>query len=288
MRKNIFEIINSKQQPLLEILRIDKLLNKYDGVYVGDEIFALSKGTPMSIKKYVDEYLFKSWKQRGTCIDCSDFENLIGIFPIPNSEDELTNEYIITYCEYAANMVYLLQRNVAEKDSLTDVISAADENIRKFLSWYNYELKYYPKKQKVLAVPNNPYATAVAENIANEELSYSIVEYNHYLLKGKVHKKKDILLALGVDLEPHRKEIASINKKLEDNIFYMLNNLNLRHNNKVKGDRYYNEKVAKMNNAALEKWYDELYHLMLAAYLCMENVDILNEVEKLKKESITP
>lgn len=136
----------------------------------------------------------------------------------------------------------------------------------------------------MLVVPNNPYSTSVAESIENEALSYSIIEYNHYLLKGNIVKKKVILVALGADLEPHRTEIASINKKMEDSIFFMLNNLDLRHNNRTKGDKKYNEKVANMNKAKLEKWYDELYQLMLTAYLCMENVKRIDAVDKLKTE----
>lgn len=287
MSKNIFEIVKSQQQPLLEISRINELLNKDGGVYVNDYSF-LKEEIPTSAIKYIDDNLFKSWKQRGTCIDCSDFERTLGISHIPDTEYELTNEFIIIYCEYAANMIYLLQQNVEGEDRLTDIISATQENIEKFLAWYNYELKYYPKEQKVLVVPNNPYATSVAESIENEALSYSIIEYNHYLLKGNIVKKKAILVALGADLEPHRAEIASINKKLEDSIFFMLNNLDLRHNNRTKGDKKYNEKVAKMNKTKLEKWYDELYQLMLTAYLCMENVKRIDAVDKLKTEITQP
>lgn len=287
MSKNIFEIVNSQQSPLLEILRINKLLNENDGVYIVVNR-TLSRRITISAIQYVDSYLFKSWKQRGTCIDCNDFERTLGISPIPNTDYEVTNEFIIIYCEYVANMIYLLQRKKTKDVELTDIIYAIEENVKNFLARYNYELKYYPNEQKVLVVPNNPYATSVAESMENETLSYSIIEYNHYLLKGNIDKKKAILVALGADLEPHRAEIASINKKLEDSIFFMLNNLDLRHNNRTKGDKKYNEIVANMSKAKLEKWYDELYQLMLTAYLCMENVKRIDVVDKLKTEITQP
>lgn len=286
MRKNIFEIVKSQQQPLLEISRINELLNKQNGVYIKNDPFAFDRGIPTSAIKYIDDNLFMSWKQRGTCINCSDFQLTLGISTIPDTEDKLTNEFIIIYCEYAANMLYLLRQKIAKSDELTDIIPAAEENIKKFLVWYNYKLKYFSKEQKVLVVPNNPYVTSVAESIENEDLSYSIIEYNHYLLKGDIVRKKAILVSLGSDLEPHRPKISSINKKLEDSIFFMLNNLDLRHNNRTKGDKKYNEKVANMNKAKLEKWYDELYQLMLTAYICMENIKRLDAVDKLKKEII--
>ncbi|MDE6834667.1 MAG: hypothetical protein K2J39_10560, partial [Ruminococcus sp.] len=163
MRKNIFEIVKSKQSPLLEISRINELLNKKDGVYIQDDPLAFGKGIPTSAIKYIDDNLFMSWKQRGTCINCSDFQQTLGISTIPDTEAELKDEFIIIYCEYAANMLYLLRQKIAKDDELTDIIPAAEENIKKFLAWHNYELKYFSKEQKVLVVPNNPYATSVAE-----------------------------------------------------------------------------------------------------------------------------
>lgn len=284
-KKNIFDIVNSQKQPLAEVLRINELLHKTDGVNVSDDIFdVFGKGTPISAIKYIDANLFKSWKQRGTCINCNDFEKTLGINSIPDTEDKLTNEFIIIYCEYAANMIYLLKQKIAEKDKMTDTIFAAEENIKKFLSWYNYELKYYPKQEKVLVVSKNPSATSVAESMEDESLSYSIIAYNHYLLKGDIKQKKAILVALGADLEPQRATISSIDNKLADSIFFMLNNLDLRHNNRTKNDKNYNEKVAKMSKSTLEKWYDELYQLMLTAYICMEKEGRIEAINSLKKE----
>ena len=284
-KKNIFDIINAQKYPLLEIGRIDELLNKDGGVYVADEIFnAFTKGTPVSVIKYIDDNLFKSWKQRGTCIDCDDFQRALDIAVFPQSDDELTNDFILVYCEYAANMIFLLRQKIANGDTITNIVDAAEENIKKFLAWYNYELKYYPEKEKVLVVSTNVSATAVAESRDNETLAYSIIEYNHYLLKGSIERKKEILLAMGSDLEPRRNEITEIYKKLATDIFFMLNNLDIRHNNRQKGDKNYVEKVSKMKKATLEKWYDELYQLMLTAYMVLDSKATLSDVDKLKSD----
>ena len=101
-------------------------------------------------------------------------------------------------------------------------------------------------------------------------------------MKGDVAKKKAILLALGSDLEPQRAEIKSLDKDLEDSIFFMLNNLDLRHNNRKKGDKNYKEKVAKMSKAKLEGWYDELYQMMLLAFLELDNKERSERVSGLK------
>ena len=285
MRRNIFDIIKAKQNPVLELERIDELLNKDGGVYVTDELFKdlLDKGTPTSIVKYIDNHLFKSWKQRETCIDCEDLRCTLGIEKIPKTENELTVDFIFIYCEYASNLIYLLKQKLGENDEVSNIVSAADENIRKFLGWYNCELKYFPKQEKVLVVHKNPAATAVAE-IIDESLAYSVIDYNHHLLKGDIAKKKAILLALGSDLEPKRAEIKSLDKDLEDSIFFMLNNLDLRHNNRKKGDKNYKEKVAKMSKAKLEGWYDELYQLILTAYILLDNRNRIPKIAQLKQD----
>lgn len=284
-KKTIFDIVNSRKCPLLEIERINELLNKSGGVIVFDEPFAmLTQGTPTSAIQYIDKNLFKSWSQRGTCIDCSDFARTLDIVKRPKTDDELNLEFILLYCEYAANMIFLLRQKICSGDKITNIVDAAEDNIKKFLGWYNYELKYFPSAEKVLVITKNTHATVVAENTENESLAFSIIEYNHYLLKGNIERKKEILLAMGSDLEPRRKEIALIYKKLENDIFFMLNNLNLRHNNRKKGDKNYIAAVANMRKNKLEKWYDELYQLMLTAYLVLDSKERLNSVDCLKEE----
>lgn len=62
----------------------------------------------------------------------------------------------------------------------------------------------------------------------------------------------------------------------------MLNNFNIRHNNKNKGDKNYKEYVAKMRKDRLEKWYDELYQMILLAFLLMDNTKRTDRVKELK------
>lgn len=88
---------------------------------------------------------------------------------------------------------------------------------------------------------------------------------------------------LGNDIEPKRQEISDIDKQLASDIFFMLNNLNIRHNNKKKGDAHYKEAVVKMRKDKLEQWYDELYQMILLAYLLLDNKQRTKEVKELKK-----
>ena len=63
----------------------------------------------------------------------------------------------------------------------------------------------------------------------------------------------------------------------------MLNNMNIRHNNRSKKDKAkYKEYVSKMTKKQLEKWYDELYQMILLAFLILDNVDRSTKVKDLK------
>lgn len=52
------------------------------------------------------------------------------------------------------------------------------------------------------------------------------------MLKGDIDKKKEILLQLANKYEGMKSNIKGLNRKLDDDIGFMLNNINIRHNNK--------------------------------------------------------
>ena len=67
----------------------------------------------------------------------------------------------------------------------------------------------------------------------------------------------------------------------------MLNNMNIRHNNRSKkAQSKYKEYVAKMTKKQLEKWYDELYQMILLAFLLLDNVDRAKKVKELKNKVV--
>ena len=75
-----------------------------------------------------------------------------------------------------------------------------------------------------------------------------------------------------------------INKTLEDSIFTLLNNLNLRHNNIDTDSKEYNSFVATMPKKEIESWYDEVYQLCLLAFLEIDNVERARKVKELKQK----
>ena len=150
------------------------------------------------------------------------------------------------------------------------------------LMQYNYKGEYFRDLEQLIVIEDKPEATAVAEIVA-KETAHKVLRYNHYMLKGDLEAKKEILLAIGADLEPKRGQIKVIDKDLEDGIFYILNNFHLRHNNKAVGDKRYKQAVAEMDENILEYWYDELYQMMLLAYLQLDQMERTAKIKEIKK-----
>jgi len=152
------------------------------------------------------------------------------------------------------------------------------------LRQYNYTA-YIPEDDEcVLVIEDKPEVTATAE-IVPETLALDIIRYNHRLLKGNINAKKSILLKLASELEPRRKELQELDKDLTSNIFFMLNNMNIRHNNQnINEPSKYKKYVAEIDNQHLEDWYDELYQMMLLALLLLDNIERQKSIDELKEK----
>ena len=124
-----------------------------------------------------------------------------------------------------------------------------------------------------LVVQKDAAVSAVADIVA-PELADAIIEYNHHLLKGDLKSKKMILKQIADALEPRRSELKTANKTIENDFFYMVNTMNVRHNNcDVSDPSKYNAKFAGLTDREKEEWYDEIYQEGLIAYLSLEQVD---------------
>ena len=145
------------------------------------------------------------------------------------------------------------------------------------MSNLNYEYIYFDKEEKVILVERDSAAFAVAD-IVEEELAFKVIEYNHYLLKGDLDKKRNILKALADKVEGFR---DNLNKSLFSDFGYLANNINIRHNN-LEGKNK-KEYLLNIANEELEDWYDETYQVMLLCIL--ENnykTSITNKIKEIK------
>ena len=117
----------------------------------------------------------------------------------------------------------------------------------------------------------------------HKEISYKMISYNHHSMRGKLQEKKNTILKLAELLEAKRTELAKVDSRFCSDIFYLFNNLNIRHNNvdpSINGK--FKQAVADMPPEELEHWYDETYQMCLLAFLRLEQADRKIEFDKLK------
>lgn len=277
MRKSIFDIASASINISNEVDRIVSMSIKEKSTY--------SSPYDRTLFDFVDERCFRDWSYRNHFINVNDFLEAINYNEIIKSAKNGDTEAFMTLIELTYNLWNLAYHDIMDEKStsgwnnnffhLRDVML---DNLEK----YNH--KAYIDDERILIIEDKPEVTAVVE-IIEQDLAIDIIRYNHRSLQGEVELKKKILISLGSELEPKRKDLQAINKQLSEDIFFMLNNINIRHNNRSKKDMAkYKEYVAKMTKARLEKWYDELYQMMLLAFLLLDNVDRIAIVKELKSK----
>lgn len=279
MRKSIFDIASASINISNEVDRIVSMSVEEKSTYYPPY--------DLTLFEFVDQRCFRDWSYRGHFVNVKDFLEAVNYNEIIKSAKNGDTEAFMILIELTYNLWSLAYYDIIDKDSLSkwnnnffhlrDVML---DNLEK----YNH--KAYIDDERILIIEDKPEVTAVAE-IIKQDLAIDIIRYNHRSMQGEIELKKKILISLGSELEPKRKELQVLNKQLSEDIFFMLNNMNLRHNNRSKKDMgKYKEYVAKMTKARLEKWYDELYQMMLLAFLLLDNVDRTENVKELKEKII--
>ena len=243
----------------------------YDLFYLEDERYG------QSIKDFVDRNMI-NMPFRDTCLTLDEFDEKYG-FNFKENPDDFDEDYLISFCEYFYNFLLYLNDiaflNYMEKSLLIQQIQKVVENM-------GYEGLI--EDGFTIFVPKNSVSKEVAQNeLVPEELSYKIIEYNHHSMD--LEGKKEILLKLGNILEPKRDAIKNVNKSLESNMFYLLNNFNIRHNNIDEDSKYYKQYVAKMTQEELINIYDLLYQMELLAFIELEYSGYKSTIDELKIKS---
>jgi len=227
---------------------------------------------------------------RGTCLSIDEFNDLHGIH-FERDPDDFSIDLLICLCEYIYNMLMGYQATQSPSGYGFTQAMPILINVQFYFEQINQVIEKVGYMQTmednfIIFVEKSPSAIAVAENeLIPEDLSYRLISYNHYTMKGNIDAKKAVLQRLYPILEAKSGELINADRALKTALFYIFNNLNIRHNNvnpELKGK--YKAYVAQMSKDELEKWYDETYQMCLLAFLQIENLDRKVEFDKLKAE----
>lgn len=221
----------------------------------------------------------------GTCLSLEEFDKKYGFnFPIPGEESSIDD--LVLLLEYFQNLVEGFR---CANYTLYRYSKTINED---FLSRYLYkmaeEMGYEFSSQDELSVlvEKNAVVKAVAESdLIPDDLSYKLITYDHHSMRGDLEGKKTIILRLAALLEAKKSILHQVNPNLENDLFYIFNNFNLRHNNcdsSAKGK--YKPYIANMKKDDLEKWYDEAYQMCLLAFMEIEQAARKPKFDAIKAE----
>lgn len=270
--------------PFSQVLKNAKLdiRREYDRLY---DLFFLKNiyegmNCIITLRSLCDKH-FQEIPFSGTCVSLSDFDDSYK-FIFREFPRDFDLDYLIRFCEYSYNLVCHV-----------DLISRGDQTIAMQVAIQFYlrqiekvveKIGYMANKQDIFTdfVPKDQAAISVAEILIDPNLSYRVIEYNHHSMKGDLERKRATLLVLGDKLEPQLKKLKQINATLESNLSMLLNNVNVRHNNKESGKNY-KKYVAEMKDEELEQWYDDLYQIILLAFLELDHLDRKGRLELLNE-----
>lgn len=281
MRKNIFELLDGKINYYNEICSIEMILKRQVPIEDFERIFGEPK--QRTIANIVNKS-FLQWEYRGTSNSLSDLESRIDVLKFTNGTmTNPTMKDFLLYCEAVYNAcdnAYYQNEYRNAQEPLRAIMS----NIEISLSKIGYKIYTYPNEIKSIAIINNEKAVAAA-SISDELYAIKIMEYNSHLLIGDINSKKIILKTLSDLFEKNRQKLKSNGfTSIESNIGFLLNNLNIRHNNE-KDDKS-SKFIKDLSKKKLEKWYDKTYNLIITSIMDLESVEINKEILELKSKTL--
>ena len=280
MRRNFAQILQeAKIDPKQEYKKLYGMLF--------DRTIVVSNSNRVSAYDELSE-CFLSFPFRGTCLSLEEFNELNDF----HFEKEPTNfkiDELILLCEYMENLLIAYQYIPLNFPYGYGNPRPQRINVQFYLQQIGQVIErigYMQATQNgfTIFVEKSPAAIAVAESdLIPKELSYRIISYNHYSMKGQLEAKKSALVQLASLLEPKRSSLKKADKTLESDLFYLFNNLNIRHNNVDPADSAkYKPFIVQMKQEELEHWYDETYQMCLLAFLQLEQTERKIEFDRLK------
>lgn len=236
-----------------------------------------------SIEDDIERY-FKNWKYKANYLSFYEIREQLGFRygfegMIPELYGSIDNiNDFFDYCEMIGNMIYIIPegKRLSHEDNINEIKRLVNYDLKSL----NYEIRKIDDKYLII---QKDAAISEVVDIVEDSLAKIILEYNHYVLKGDLERKKNILVKVANALEPKKSEIKGINFQLFKDYFYLINNMDIRHNNCDSSDKSnYNKYFDKLTIKEKEEWYDEIYQMGLLIFLLLENKERSTRITNIK------
>lgn len=233
----------------------------------------------LPLEAYINQSIFRDLPMRGTFVKTGDLRNALGIsaYQLDGTFEKLFlfSEFLLALFNEMKKSSHIIEPRARAK------MEIIKNNIIVFVDKSNHELVDAGEKGTII-IEKNKTASQAVEFIEDPKTAIEVLEYNHYKLKGDLNQKQKILISLGNYIEPILKDRA-VKAKYADlfsDVSFLLNNFNIRHNNKA--GKNAKEFIITAPDATLELWYDRAYNMILSVILANQNFKFSKELVALK------
>lgn len=256
-RKNIYDIIQTKALNAdLDYSRLYKLVHQEHYLSTADWAYTI-----MDVAR--DYFLYFDSGLRNRAISLEEFESRYP-WKFTVRRKDLSIEQLIDYCEFLYNICTQVRKlDLSDGETDIEMLEIIEESIENCAADYGYTR--IEKSGIHIFVEANSSAVAVSE-ICPDTLAYSVLEYNHRCLKGKLMEKQLILKQMADDIEPLRKELSGLNKSLSDMLFQLMNKF-------VRHSKEKTPYIQMLSDDQLEGIYDDIYQMWLFAKMELDHVE---------------
>lgn len=238
-----------------------------------------------SLNRWIEDH-FRKWKYRQNYTSFAELREQLdfgihhnyGIVHFSRSYADM-NDYFL-FGEMVLNLIYGLE-------SVGVFYIENPETIDHFRATLEYNVEKCGFKTELIndqymIVEQNAAAIEVADIVP--ELADVIIEYNHFILRGNITRKRELLKTIADALEPKRVELNGLNHKREaDDFFWMVNKMNIRHNNSDPSDsKNYFKQFAELSLKEKEDWYDLIYEQALALFIFLGQKERSQKIQSFK------
>ena len=264
-RKNIFELVEDNYNVQDEIRIINKL-------FFDENYFGYGDYQDYTLEELLEEYLFTDWKYRGTCLTIKDFMRRANASIDYGLSEDIPEEVIINNIEVIENLLMLYFDNanniftyhsIEYFTDLNKVFCHLIDTLEKHMGLVKKKIK-----GKIILYPKDAPLEQVVKICDDEDVQWELIRYSRENLSLLEKKKALAYFATHFAIEKEKEDKGTPLYDLVDRATHILNNLQIRHNNKPENSvNSVIDEISKTDAIAL---CDYTFNLILSIILLRE------------------
>lgn len=213
------------------------------------------------------------WPYRNTAITVQEYLEDINI-DIKHLEKckHLQKIYVIQLIDNFISYLYQNQLLIHDDEYLVPYVSLI-ENTEKIIEKLNY--KRHIENGIITYTKRDADVDSVLSLFEeNNDMRFTLLKYYDFKIENDVGQKRLVLKKIADYLEPKRKQLNGFNKSLTDDVFYLINKIDIRHNN---------ENELNIPDGDQIRILDMLFKMSLHLIRTEEIINMQKEIRKFKQ-----